>query len=108
MMGCASGRVTLKSYEKEKLDPALQNLVINKGDVDSSMYNRSTNKEGNTVFDVILRSNDPDAVRSAGIPIQSVVRDIITAQLTVKQIRKAASLDAVKSIQNAAKHYPNN
>lgn len=108
LMACASGRVSLKPYEKEKLDPALQNLVINKGKVDSSIYNKSTNREGETVFDVIIRSDDPEAVRKAGIPVQSVVRNIITAQLTVEQIRQAAALDAVTSIQNAAKHYPNN
>ena len=108
MAGCASDNNALKDYEKQKLDPVLQQLIKNPEEAPTNALNVNRNAEGHSRYDVILYGSDADSLRKAGIPIQSVIDTIMTAQLTIEQIRKAASLSSVRSVRHAKKSYPNN
>jgi hypothetical protein len=48
---------------------------------------------------VIVGAADPEAVRASGLPLGSWSGDAATARMTVKQIRRAARMEAVESIR---------
>ncbi len=90
----------------QKLDPALQRLV--QGETRSmDQFSASERDDGTTVYSVILRSEQPEALREAGLPINSVQGSIVTARLRIAQIREAATLEAVQNIENPTQHDPN-
>lgn len=105
MGACTNSESALTDSQREKLDPALQRLVEG-GDPTMDRYSTSESDDGTTVYSVILRSDDPSALREAGLPINSVRGDIVTARLTVSQIREAARLDAVRRIENPSQMSP--
>lgn len=60
-------------------------------------------RDGVPVYEVIIKTDDPDALREAGIPLGSVQGSIATARLTVNQILKAATVKGVGGIQAATR-----
>lgn len=104
--GCANSTQTLTNPQMQKLDPALQRLV--QGETRSmDQFSASERDDGTTVYSVILRSEQPEALREAGLPINSVQGSIVTARLRIAQIREAATLEAVQNIENPTQHDPN-
>lgn len=69
-------------------------------------YSTSMRDDGVTVYSVILRSNTPEVLRDAGLPLNSVQGDVITARLSITQLRTAARLDAVRRIENPTETTP--
>lgn len=69
-------------------------------------YSASERDDGTTVYSVILRSDQPAALREAGLPVNSIQGEIVTARLSIEQIRKAARLEAVRKIENPAQTGP--
>jgi hypothetical protein len=63
-------------------------------------------ENGKRVFLVIIKSNDPQQLQENGIPFNSVSGNIVTARLTIDQIRKAASLTSVQYIESGSTNYP--
>lgn len=103
--GCASSETALTSAQRQKLDPALQRLLRG-GARSIDRYETHERTDGATVYSVILRSDRPEALRDAGLPLNSVRDDIITARLTINQLKEAARLEAVRSIENPKQTYP--
>ena len=95
---CTAEHATLTDVEKQKLDPCLQSLV--QGTPRCKQYDTYTREDGTLLYGVIIRSDDADALRDAGLTLGSVLGSIITARLTVEDIRKAAGLEAVRAIEN--------
>ncbi len=90
----------------QTLDPALQRLL--RGEARGmDRYRTSTRDDGTTVYSVLLRSNNPEALRDAGLPLNSVQGDIVTARLSLEQLRTAARLEAVQRIENPTEASPN-
>lgn len=56
-------------------------------------------RDGEKIYSVLIRSQNPEALREAGIPLNSVVGETITARLTIEEILTAASTDGVDSIR---------
>lgn len=105
MGACTNSEPALTDSQREKLDPALQRLI--EGEAPSTdRYSTSERDDGTTVYSVILQSDDPSALREAGLPINSVRGDLVTARLTVAQIREAAKMDAVRRIENPSQMSP--
>jgi hypothetical protein len=102
-----SSTTRLTSAEKSKLDPSLQKL-LETGEGDPDHYDVHTRSDGTRVYGVIIRSQNVDALRKAGIKIGSIFGDVVTAQITVKEIRKIADIPSVRSISNSSKNYPLN
>jgi hypothetical protein len=97
-----SSPLNLSREETEKLDRPLQRLVRGEhiNDADYSMY---TTEDGIKKYGIIMYASDPDPVRQAGIEINSVSGEIITAKVSIAEIRKLVLLPAVTSIRNASK-----
>ncbi len=104
MYGCSS-REILTRAEKEKLDYHLQRLMTGEVVADN-LYNVYTDESGNKRYGVVIIASDPDALSRNGIPTNSVRGQIITAKLTVDEIRRALNIPGVKSIQNTSKNFP--
>jgi hypothetical protein len=94
----------LTREEKDKLDLPLQKLVSGET-INENMYNIYIAADGTKRYGIIIRSSDPEAIRQAGVEINSVYDDIITAKLTLNEIRKITALPAVITIQNTSKSY---
>jgi hypothetical protein len=103
MMACSSG-TNLTKEEKSKLDPSLQRLLQD-SDVPDSQYNVIVKEDGSKIYGVIIRSNNPQELENAGIFINSIQGDIITAKLTLTEIRKVAALQSVSAVENSSKSY---
>jgi len=88
----------------QKLDPALQRLV--RGESRGMDRYSTFERDEVTVYSVILRSNNPEALRKADLPLNSVQGDVITARLSIAQLRTAARLDAVRRIENPTETTP--
>ncbi len=83
----------------KKLTPSLQRIVRGEEVQSPTAPPTATTSDGTTVYLVVLRVKDADAVRQAGIPLNSVQGSMATARLTVEQIRRAAALESVSRIE---------
>jgi hypothetical protein len=95
----------LTPAEKSKLDPALQKLLTT-GEGNPDHYDVYTRSDGTRVYGVIIRTQNVDALCKADIKIGSIFGDVVTARLTIKEIRKTAEIPSVRSISNSKKNYP--
>ena len=104
IVNCSSGS-HLTPQEKSKLDPALQKLVET-GEGRANQYDVNLMPDGTRIYGVIIRTNNMQELRKAGIQVNSVFGDIATARLTIKELVKVAKIPSVQSIQNSSKNYP--
>ena len=104
ILACSSG-ANLSREEKSKLDPALQKLLGDE-DVSDKNYNVIIKEDGSKLYGVIIKSTDALELENAGIFLNSISGNIITAKLSVQEIRKVVVLPTVISIENSSKSYP--
>lgn len=91
---------TLTDTQKKRIGPRLKRLIRGETSEPQPVGQRGQA----SIYEVILRCDDPDALRNADIPLSSVQGNVITARLSIDQILKAATVDAVGGIQ-AAQEY---
>jgi len=91
---------TLTDAQKNRIGGRLQRL-IRREEGGSRPVEPVGSRGGASVYEVLIKCDDPDALREAGIPLGSVQGNVITARLTIDQIRTAATVDAVGGIQAA-------
>ncbi|HTP80184.1 MAG TPA: hypothetical protein VMM57_07255 [Bacteroidota bacterium] len=91
------GPDALTREEKEKLDSPLQRLLAS-GGRDVMGLDVSTREGGETEYGVIIRSARPEDLRSAGIRVQSIVGELVTARLTRDEIPTVVRLRSVLSV----------
>ena len=103
LLGCA--RPVPTDREMAKLDPPLQRLVTGEN-VAESEYDVSDRSSGEKEYGVIIRSSNPEELKTAGIPINAVMGDVITARLTISELKKALTIPSVRALQNSSKNYP--
>jgi len=104
LVGCSS-TTELTEVERQKLDPPL--LMLLRGEtVAESDFDASLRKDGTREYAVIIRSKNADEVKSAGIQVGSVFSDVITARVTIAELRKILSLSSVRAVQTSSKNYP--
>jgi hypothetical protein len=104
LVGCSS-IAELTEVERQKLDPPL--LMLLRGEaVAESDFDASLRKDGTREYAVIIRSKNADEVKSAGIKVGSVFSDVITARVTIAELRKILSLSSVRAVQASSKNYP--
>lgn len=102
---CTSG-AQLSRAEQEKLDPSLQKLLL--GDpLPESNYSISETANGQKLYGVIITSTNPDDLEKAGVVPNTVSGEIVTARITVEEMKKAVLLDSVKNIKNSSKSFSN-
>lgn len=95
----------LTDTEKAKLDSPLLALLQQEHVVESD-YVVSTRANGTMQYAVIIRSAKPEELRAAGIPIEAIVGDVITARVTKEELRKLVSLPSVRAVSNSGREYP--
>ena len=95
----------LTESERSKLDPALAMLVQGES-VNESEYDAHLRSDGAKEYGVIIRSNNADELKSAGIRIGSTINDIVTARVTLEELRKVLGMPSVRAVQNSTKSYP--
>ncbi len=103
--GCATTGPQLTTQEKEKLDPALQRLVLGTSP-SRTEYDITPGAPGEDTFGVIVRSTNIDEIRNAGCAVTSAFGDVAVVRVTVSQIRKLVTLPSVRNITNGSKNQP--
>ena len=91
---------SLSQDEWQKLDHALKLLLRNGPGNPFFTYQRRTRDDGGTAYGVLIRTPDPSALAESSLPLGSPSSEIVTAQLTTEEIRRAVQLEAVVSVSN--------
>ena len=105
LSGCTSG-AQLSRAEQEKLDPSLQKLLLGEP-LPAGNYNISETSDGQKLYGVIITSTNPDDLEKAGVVPNTIVGEIVTARITVEEMKKAVRLDSVQKIKNSSKSFSN-
>jgi hypothetical protein len=100
-----SGSMTLSEAERSKLDPPLTKLLVDERVLDAD-YDVGLRPDGSKEYGIIIRSHNVEDLRSAGIRVGSVFGDVITARVTIPELRKVLGITSVRSIQVGSKNYP--
>jgi hypothetical protein len=101
--GCGSS-AELTPDQLSKIDAHLQ-PVLQGGIPTRDGCTASVDEVGITRYRVIIRGNADD-IRDAGISVETMLGDILTANVGVEQIRSLAKLASVKSIECGSKNFP--
>lgn len=98
----SSSAPDLTDDQKKRIGGRLQRLI--RGDEEGPRPVEAVgSRGGRSVYEVIIQCDDPDALRDAGIPLNTVQGALITARLTIDQILEAATVKAVDAIRAATK-----
>ena len=100
--GCSS-TTGLTEVERQKLDPQL--TMVLRGDiVADSDLDAGVRKDGSKEYGVIIRSQNVEEIKQAGIQIGSAFSDVVTARVTIPELRKILSLTSVRAVQSSSKN----
>jgi hypothetical protein len=103
LIGCGS-TTGLTPEERSKLDPAIARL-LSASDVDERAYDVGVRSDGVKEFGVIFRTNAAEELKSAGARVQSVTGDIVTARVSLAELRTIIKLHSVRSVENGSMNY---
>lgn len=98
VIAMCSSSSNLSAEQMAKLDAPLQRLVSGSGQL-SHLLTEVQSPDGEARYAVILRVTDAAAVKSSGLPIASTAGTIMTARLTVSEIRRAAGMAAIVAVE---------
>ncbi len=105
LAGCAATGPQLTPLEAEKLDPALQRLVL--GTPESrTEYDITSGPSGEEKFGVLVRTDNIDDVRKAGYTVTSAFGGVAVVRVTIPQLRSLVTLPSVKNVTNGSKNQP--
>jgi len=105
MAGCGS-TASLTQQEKVKLDPALQQVLEGEQSSERKM-DVSLRKDGTKLYGVIISIKDNVKSNDLGIHCNTVQPGMVTAKLTVEEIRQVVKKDEVLRIDSGSKAYIN-
>lgn len=93
--GCGGSQEALTDAERAKLDPALRGVF----DDDAPRPDTAIEQgDGTVIYPVVVRTNAPDALREAGLPLGTVLDRVVTARWTREQLRTALQMDEVLQV----------
>lgn len=96
--GCGGSQETLTDAERAKLDPTLQGVFDDDAPRSESAIEQS---DGTVVYPVVVRTDAPEALREAGLPLGTVLDRVVTARWTREQLRTALQLDEVVKVSSS-------
>jgi hypothetical protein len=104
LLSACTSSPELTKEERAKLDPALSKLFsgIN---IDEKEYDVFTKPDGLKEYEVIIRVSKPDELQAAGIRLQSNFGPVLTARVTLSELRKILSMSSVQTVQNGSRNY---
>jgi len=94
--GCSANKLTTEM--RQKLDPPLIRLLEGHA-VDDADYEQSARPDGAKEYAVIIRGTNPEEVRAAGIHLNSIFGEVMTARLTTVELLKVLRLPSIKSVR---------
>ncbi|HTY58305.1 MAG TPA: hypothetical protein VMF59_05785 [Bacteroidota bacterium] len=103
--GCAASGLQLTTLEKEKLDPALQRLVLG-APASRTEYDITPGPSGEDTFGVIVRSASIDDLRNAGYTVTSAFGDVAVVRVTISRLRTLVTLPSVQNVSNGSQNHP--
>jgi hypothetical protein len=103
--GCAATRPQLTPLEEQKLDPALQRLVLGTT-ASRTEYDITPGPSGEDTFGVLVRTDNLDDVRNAGYAVTSAFGEVAVVRVTIAGLRSLVSLPSVKNVTNGSKNHP--
>lgn len=103
LAGCASSSPELSMLEKQKLNPALQRLVLNEV-VNPWDYDIRLGPSGESLYGVTVRTDNVEEIRSAGFTVTSAFADVAVVRLTVEQLRSLVQLPSVRSVASGVRN----
>ncbi len=90
-----------------KLDPVLNELVALFEKNPDQIHSPTLKKNGNRmILNVFIQTTDISELKSKGIRVRSEIGDVVTAALTLDQLRMAAALASVIRIEAASRCRP--
>lgn len=95
----------LSDDERSKLDPGVQRLLTQERMVETD-YDVTERPDGAKEYGLVVRSNNVDELKKAGIRVSSVFGDVVTVRVTLEELKMLVSLASVRSVQNGSKNYP--
>jgi hypothetical protein len=103
---CAcSSTSELSREERAKADPAIMKLLSG-ANINEKDYDVGFRPDGVKEYGVIILANKLEELKSRGIKIQSVFGDVLTARLTLPELREILSLSSVRAVGVGSKNYP--
>jgi hypothetical protein len=102
----------LKQSEVEKLDPQFRTVLakhLPAAGLNTAADDRnpaSIAPDGSPLYDAIITTSQPEAVRAAGIRVNSSFKTFVTAQLRPTDLLSLVKLDAVRYIDPGSINYP--
>lgn len=103
---------SLQSVVRDKIHPVFQSLIAERPVAPTAAGPQSNrepvglSKEGEPLYEAIITTTNADAVRAAGVHLNSVFGKIATARLTKQQLSTLAQLDAVQYLDPGSINYP--
>jgi hypothetical protein len=97
------GPPTLTDQELAKLDPYLHALIT-EGTVPAERYDMTLRPDGTREYGIIIRTTSVDSLRAAGVRVQSVFGDVVTARVSVDELRNIVRLPSVRAVQSGGKN----
>jgi len=97
-LSCSSVQSPLTELERQKLDICLQDLILGKEGCPA--YDEYMDSDGSKRYGVMIWCEDVESLRAAGIPVGSTSGRIVTARLTITELRYTVTLRAVTRVEN--------
>jgi hypothetical protein len=105
LAGCATTGPQLTPLEEQKLDPALQRLVMGTS-ASRTEYDITPGPSGEEKFGVLVRTDNVNDIRNAGYAVTSAFGGVAVVRVTIAQLRSLVTLPSVKNVTNGSKNQP--
>ena len=113
-MGVSAGWAADSTITIQKISPFFQRL-LNKRTIPGQRPGFSKlsavpiiQPSGDTLYQAVIRTTDPQSLRSTGIQINSFCKNFVTAHVTTAQVQQLSGSPLVTFIREARKRHPNN
>ncbi len=104
LVGCSS-LPPLTSSERAKLDAPLLELIQTNGSRSAPAIDTMI-ADGVTLYRVIVRANDQEAVRQTGAVISSAFADVLVVTASLEQLRALIASPAVRALESGTQNHP--
>ncbi len=105
-LGRIDGR--LHTLFKNQSSSSLRTQAMTKDPYLATQTSVIERKDGSVAYGVVIRTDDPDALINAGVPVNAVITGYVTAYLSPEQMISALEISQVTHISLGSMSYPKN
>jgi hypothetical protein len=95
----------LEESQRQKLDPQLQQLLAGRNDVPPEIPS-TVRPDGTREYTVLIRTNNIDDIRAAGVQPQDAVGNMIIAKVSLEELLHVVRIKSVLFIYSNREHSP--